>query len=873
MNCSKSMTLISALSLALFAQGVDAQALSKGTAAPSYCTTGAAPGTNFPGNGGYGLYLESGLYFAGSVPSGAGTPACLWATGARYRLDLPQLSSTATARLNLSTGLTVTSLAGTNRHLRASTISPLVCTSFLDPAAPPAGVNLGTTYAIEITNGGGQRQGGLCAPGQAGTDPSRCLWGVSSLSLAPAAAPAASVLNAGLLQHSSGAPYIQCYDATTANATLAAGPAPGDLIFADNFEEPAPDVRVQFVRDDSAQDSIESLVHTVNVPGAYRVLVSNRTSVALTGVRLREFLPGTGGVLSPLVDAISCTELTGASPVSCAGGTSLDMDIDLAANQTRVFRIEREVRSNNAIDPTVGGLVAVAAFVNPAQGADADPSDNVRSLRLGTVTLPSYVVSAAVSGGNGTVSPSSQQITQGQSASFTLAPAANYQVNTASDNCGAGGSSAGTRTNLSYSIPNITQACTLTVSYRPVQYAVTATAGTNGTATPASQQIDHGATASFTVTPTVGYTAAGNAGSAACGTVTNTGSNTWTAGPITGACAVNFTFSQNVYTVTPVVVGNGTVDPPNARPVFHGGSQNFTLQPAANHRVASATGCGGNLVGNTYIINNVQASCTATFTFELMTYSFGAAATSNGSIGILNSPVQHGTKGSFTVTPAVGYSTDEASVEGTPECGGVTKLSGTNWETGQITSAGCLIDAEFTINQYAVRVTTSGGNGTIGDPAGTGPVDQTVDYNTTASVRVTPAVGYSPVFGTPSVGSCSFSDPEQDQVWTSSAITEACEINVSFAINVYSVTAGLSSSSPPGSATVSPTSLGVSHGSNHFVEVRVASGHSITGTSGSTCPSITLLSAGTAGNPNDPATYRVNNVTAACSVEFNVVAD
>lgn len=872
MNCSKSMTLISALSLAIFAQGVDAQALSKGTADPSYCTTGAAPGTSFPGNGGYGLYLEGGLYFAGSVPSGAGTPPCEWATVARYRLDLPQLSSTATARLNLSTGLTVTSLAGTNRHLRASTISPLVCTSFLDPAAPPAGVNLGTTYAIEITNGGGQRQGGLCTPGQAGTDPSRCLWGVSSLSLAPAAAPAASVLNAGLLQHSSGAPYIQCYDATTANATLAAGPAPGDLIFADNFEVPAPDVRVQFVRDDSVQDPIENLVHTVNVPGAYRVLVSNRTGTALSGVRLREFLPGTGGVLSPLVDAISCTELTGASPVSCAGGTSLDMDIDLAANQTRVFRIERQVRSNNAIDPTVGGLVAVAAFVNPAQGADADPSDNVRSLRLGTVTLPSYVVSAAVSGGNGTVSPTSQQITQGQSASFTLAPAANYQVNTATDNCGAGGTSAGTRTNLSYSIPNITQACTLTVSYRPVQYAVTATAGANGAVTPASQQIDHGANASFTVTPTVGYTAAGNGGSAACGTVTNTGGNVWTAGPITGACAVNFTFSQNQYTVTPVVVGNGSVSPNSPQTVAHGVNTFFILTPAANHRIASVTGCGGTLVGNSYQIANLQASCSFTATFELMTYSFGAAATSNGSIGILNSPVVHGTQGDFTVTPATGYST--GTVSGTSACNGVTNTGGVNWETGAITSSGCEISASFTINQYAVRVTTSGGNGTIGDPAGTGPVDRTVDYNTTASVRVTPAVGYSPVFGTPSVGSCSFSDPEQDQVWTSSAITEACEINVSFAINSYTVSASLSVDSPANSASISPLTQPVQHGANsQLIQVAVESGYSIQDTAGSTCTNIVAGAPGTPGNPLAPAIFRVDNVTAACSVVFNVVAD
>ncbi len=870
MTCSKHLISFAILSLAAVSPGVNAQALSKGTPEePSYCTTGAAPGTSAPGNGGYGLYREGQLYFADLVPSGSSTPPCDWATAARYRLDLPQLPGLSEARLNLRTGVSVTSLAGQSRRLVASTISPVLCTSFLNIANPPGGLALDSLYALELTNGGGQRVGEVCTTNQPGSDPSRCLWGVRTLSVLFGQGTALSRITAGVATTQSSLPYVQCYDATIPNATLSAAPNPGDLVFGNGFESPVPDVRVQFVADSSGQEPLEQLVHTVNVPGTYRVVVSNRSTIALSGVRLREFLPGAGGSLSPTVTALSCNELSASGPTPCPSLT-LDMQIDLAADQTRVFRVERQVSGGAAIDPSVGALLAVAAFIDPAQGVDANPSDNVRSLRVGTVTLPAFNVNATVSGGNGTVTPALQQTTQGQAANFTFAPAANYQVNAASDNCGAEGSSAGTRTNLTYSIPNITQACTLTVSYRPVQYAVTATASGNGEVSPGTQQVDHGATASFTVTPTVGFTAAGNAGSAACGTVTNAGGNTWTAGAITGACAVNFTFSQNQYTVTPQVVGNGTVSPSSPQTVAHGQNTFFTLTPAANHRIASVTGCGGTLIGNNYLINNLQGSCSLTATFELMTYSFGATATSNGSIGILNSPVVHGSKGSFTVAPATGYSTDEASVEGTPECNGVTKLSGADWETGAITSSGCVISAEFTINQYAVRVTTSGGNGTIGDPAGSDPVDQTVDYNSTASVRVTPAVGHSPVFGTPSVGSCSFSDPEQDQVWTSSAITEACEINVSFARNSYIVSAVLSASSQSGSALISPSTQPVLHGSNSLViSVDVNPGFSIQGVSG--CPNLQTITAGIPGDT--PAAYRVNNVTAACSVEFNVVAD
>lgn len=761
----------------------------------SFCTTGAAPGTSTPGGGGYGLYRVDGLYFADLIPAAPTPPACLWATPGRYRLDLPQIPGLGDARLNLRTGVNVTSLAGENRRIVASTISPVLCTSFLNLASLPNGLTLNSLYALQLTNGGGQRIGEACSTTQPGSDPARCLWGLRNLAVQFGQGTAASRISGALASADTGLPYVQCYDATMANAPLSAPPAAEGALFTDGFETPAPDVRVRFVADTEAQEPIEQWVHTVNVPGAYRVLVSNRSSVPLSGVRLREFIPAAGGPLSPVVNAVSCSELGGQAPAACPGNT-LDMQIDLAAHQTRVFRVERQVVSSVAIDPAVGGLLAVAAFVNPALGADANAADNVRSLRLGAVTLPSYLVNASVQGGNGTVSPGSQQITQGQTASFTLAPAANFQVNTASDNCGVGGSSAGTRNGLSYSIPNITQACTVTVSYRPVQHAVTANAAANGSVTPPTQQVDHGATASFTVTSTVGYTAAGNAGSADCGTVTNNGGDAWVAGPITGVCAVNFTFSQNQYTVTPVAVGNGTVSPSIPQTVAHGQNTFFTLTPDANHRIASATGCGGTLSGNNYLINNLQGSCTVTATFELMIHSFGAAATTNGSIGIADPNVVHGSSGSFTVTPDTGYST--GVVSGTPACGTLVQAGGVNWNTGAITSSGCVVSANFNINQYLVRVTTSGGNGTIGNPAGTDPIEQTVNYNSTASVRVDPATGYNPVF-TPSVGSCTFSDPEQDGIWTSSAIAGDCTVNVGFAINVYAVTGGV-----VGSGSITP---------------------------------------------------------------------
>jgi hypothetical protein len=69
------------------------------------------------------------------------------------------------------------------------------------------------------------------------------------------------------------------------------------------------------------------------------------------------------------------------------------------------------------------------------------------------------------------------------------------------------------------------------------QIRVTATAGPGGSITPATQTVNAGATARFTVTPDSGYQIASVTG---CGG--NLIGNTYTTGPITAACAVSASF-------------------------------------------------------------------------------------------------------------------------------------------------------------------------------------------------------------------------------------------------------------------------------------------------------------------------------------------
>ena len=254
-----------------------------------------------------------------------------------------------------------------------------------------------------------------------------------------------------------------------------------------------------------------------------------------------------------------------------------------------------------------------------------------------------------------------------------------------------------------------------------------------------------------------------------------------------------------------------------------------------------------------------------TATFELVTYTVTAAPTTNGTVTITTPTVPQGQPATFTVVPATGFSANQPT--GTPACGTLENTGGVNWRTGPITSNGCEISATFTLNQYQVTVTTSGDNGTIspvGGNPGTSPVVQTVGHGSTASVAVTPAVGHSAVFGAASVGNCTFNPPATSNVWTSSAITGTCAVNVTFARNSYTVTAERSPSNPADSvATIVPATQQVLHDDDATITVTVNTGFRLVTGSATGCPGIQV-------SPDANNIRRffitVSSVQAACTV-------
>lgn len=102
----------------------------------------------------------------------------------------------------------------------------------------------------------------------------------------------------------------------------------------------------------------------------------------------------------------------------------------------------------------------------------------------------------------------------------------------------------------SFKMPASDLACSATFDL--ASYKVSATAGPGGRITPASQNVTHGGSATFTVTPKSGYSIVAVSG---CGGILD--ANTYTTGAITADCTVTANFSAS-YALTLAMSGTGS---------------------------------------------------------------------------------------------------------------------------------------------------------------------------------------------------------------------------------------------------------------------------------------------------------------------------
>ncbi len=211
-----------------------------------------------------------------------------------------------------------------------------------------------------------------------------------------------------------------------------------------------------------------------------------------------------------------------------------------------------------------------------------------------------------------------------------------------------------------------------------VQYTVTAAAGDGGSVTPAALVVSKGASASFTVTPSIGHTFSSVSGSCPSGSFSG---STYTTGSINDNCSVSFSFTQIQHTVTATAGTGGRVSLAS-RTVGDGSTASFTVTPDAGYTQGAVGGTcpNGSFRDNTYTTGAITQDCTLTFSFTQEQRTVTASAGTGGSVTPTSRTVGHGSTTTFTVTPNSGYS--NGSVGGTCPTG---TFSGNTYTTGSIT--------------------------------------------------------------------------------------------------------------------------------------------------------------------------------------------
>ncbi|MGE0209626.1 MAG: S8 family serine peptidase, partial [Lysobacteraceae bacterium] len=117
-------------------------------------------------------------------------------------------------------------------------------------------------------------------------------------------------------------------------------------------------------------------------------------------------------------------------------------------------------------------------------------------ITTGSVPVVTYPITVSVNpapGGSASCTPN--PVTSGGNSACSASANTGYTFSSWSGDC----------TGATCSLTNVTSAKAVTANFTLNSYTVTATSGGNGTITPASQNVSHGGTASFTVTPATGY--------------------------------------------------------------------------------------------------------------------------------------------------------------------------------------------------------------------------------------------------------------------------------------------------------------------------------------------------------------------------------
>ena len=210
-------------------------------------------------------------------------------------------------------------------------------------------------------------------------------------------------------------------------------------------------------------------------------------------------------------------------------------------------------------------------------------------------------------------------------------------------------------------------------------YNIVATAGANGSVTPANVWVQYQGSQAMTFTPASGYQVANvTVDGKSLGALTS-----YTFSNLAADHTLSVTFGVPVpkYTITDSAGANGTITP--SATVNQGASQSVTVTPNTGYYVVSVVVDGATVASNlpsggySYTFSNVTANHTVSATFGVRYYEIKATAGTNGSITPTDAWALYNTSSAVTITPASGHKVSSVLVDGV-SVGAVTSYTFNN---------------------------------------------------------------------------------------------------------------------------------------------------------------------------------------------------
>ncbi len=445
------------------------------------------------------------------------------------------------------------------------------------------------------------------------------------------------------------------------------------------------------------------------------------------------------------------------------------------AGSTQTVDVYVYMKSNSP-SKTETPTISNVTLIGPAKAVDCTGSTCAVSVFgdtnvVATFNLTSHVITATASA-NGSISPSGNvSVNVGANQSFTITPNTGYHV----ADVLVDGVSVGAVT--SYEFTNVTANHTISASFKPVTYAISASAGSGGSITPSGvTNVNHGANQAYTITPNANYQVNDvTVDGVSVGAVTS-----YEFTNVTANHTIGVSFKPITHTITATAGANGSITPSGSASVNQGASLSFTITPNSNYRILDVL-VDGSSVGkvSSYEFTNVTANHTISATFEEDKYVVTVSKDGTGAGTVTSSPagINCGAVCSFGYNTGTSVTLTATPTTGSTFTGWAGACSGNDVCTVTVDQAKSAT-ATFTINTYAINA-SAGANGSI-TPSGI----TNVNHGGSQTYTITPNENYHVANVTvdgSSVGAVTS--------YEFTNVTAPHTISATYAINAFTVTA------------------------------------------------------------------------------------